>query len=96
MSAGLLDLLRQTESHQSVTGLELLQRLVRVVDQGEASALATTVLSPEAEDRHLVLVRLVQLGKLLTELILGDIGAVGVEDIPAKEIESDSVQSNSA
>ena len=64
--------------------LELLQGLVRVVDQSEAGALATTVLRAEPEDRHLVLVGLVQVGQLLTELILGDVGAVGVEDIPTR------------
>ena len=62
-------------------GLELLQGLGRVVDQSEASGLATTVLCAEPEDGDLVLVGLVQVGQLLTELILGDVGAVGVEDI---------------
>lgn len=62
-------------------GLELLQGLGGVVDQSEASGLATTVLCAEPEDGDLVLVGLVQVGQLLTELILGDVGAVGVEDI---------------
>lgn len=62
--------------------LELLQGLLGVVDQSEAGALATTVLCAETEDGDLVLVGLVQVGQLLTELILGDVGAVGVEDVP--------------
>lgn len=62
--------------------LEFLQGLVGIVNEGEASALATTVLSAETENGDLVLVGLVEVGKLITELILGDIGAVGVEDIP--------------
>lgn len=62
--------------------LELLQGLLRVVDQSEAGALATTVLCAEPEDGDLVLVGLVQVGQLVTELLLGDVGAVGVEDVP--------------
>lgn len=63
-------------------GLELLQGLGGVVDESEASALTTTVLGAETEDGDLVLVGLVQVGQLLAELILGDVGAVGVEDVP--------------
>lgn len=62
--------------------LEFLHGLVRVVDEGEAGALATTVLRTEAEDGNLVLVGLVEVGDLLAEFILGDVGAVGVEDVP--------------
>ena len=62
--------------------LELLQGLGGVVDQSEAGALTTTVLCAETEDGDLVLVGLVQVGQLLTELVLGDVGAVGVEDVP--------------
>lgn len=62
--------------------LELLEGLGGVVDQSEAGALATTVLCAETEDGDLVLVGLVQIGQLLTELVLGDVGAVGVEDVP--------------
>lgn len=61
--------------------LEFLHGFVRIVHQGEASALATTVLRTEAEDVHLVLVGLVEVGNLLAELIFGDVGAVGVEDV---------------
>lgn len=62
--------------------LELLQGLGGVVDQSEAGALTTTVLCAETEDGDLVLVGLVQVGQLLTELVLGDVRAVGVEDVP--------------
>ena len=61
--------------------LELLHRLARVVDEREAGALATSVLCPETEARDLVLARLVQLAQLAAELVLGDIGAVRVEDV---------------
>lgn len=66
-------------------GLELLQGLGGVVDQSEASGLATTVLCAEPEHGNLVLVGLVKVGQLLAELILGDVGTVGVEDIPKRE-----------
>lgn len=81
LSAGLLDLSSGTDADQAVVRLELLQGLVGVVDEGEASALATTVLSAETEDGDLVLVGLVQLGELLAELVLGDISTIGVEDV---------------
>jgi hypothetical protein len=63
-------------------GLELLQGLGGVVDQSEAGGLATTVLRAETEHGDLVLVGLVQVGQLLAELVLGDVRAVGVEDVP--------------
>lgn len=84
LSAGLLNLGSGTNADQTVVRLELLQGLVGVVDQSETSALATTVLRTETEDGDLVLVGLVEVGQLVTELILGDVGAVGVEDIPTR------------
>jgi hypothetical protein len=63
-------------------GLELLQGLGGVVDQSEAGGLAATVLRAETEHGDLVLVGLVQVGQLLAELVLGDVRAVGVEDVP--------------
>ena len=65
--------------------LKLLQSLLGVVDQSEAGALATTVLCAEPENGDLVLVGLVQVGQLLAKLVLGDIGAVGVEDVPKND-----------
>lgn len=84
LAGSLLDLVGGTDADQAVVRLELLQGLGGVVDQSEAGALATTVLCAEPEDGDLVLVGLVQVGQLLTELILGDVGAVGVEDVPGK------------
>jgi hypothetical protein len=81
LSAGLLDLHAGTDTDETVAGLELLEGLGGIVDHGEASGLATTVLCAETEDGDLVLVGLVQVGKLLTKLILGDVGAVGVQDV---------------
>lgn len=85
LAGGLLDLGGGTNADQTVGGLELLQGLGGVVDQSEAGGLATTVLGAETEDGDLVLVGLVQVGQLLAELILGDVGAVGVEDVPVSE-----------
>jgi len=84
LSAGLLDLGGLAVTDESVVGLELLHGLGAVVDEGEAGALATTVLGAETEDGNLVLVGLVQLGELLAELILGDVRAVGVEDVTVR------------
>jgi hypothetical protein len=82
LPTSLLNLGTSADAHQAVVGLELLHGLVRVVQQSEAGALAATVLGAEAEDGHLVLVRLVQVGQPVAELVLGDVGAVGVEDVP--------------
>lgn len=85
LATGLLNLVGSTDANQTVVRLELLQGLLGVVDQGEAGALATTILCAEAEYGDLVLVGLVQVGQLLAELVLGDIGAVGVEDVPKND-----------
>jgi hypothetical protein len=42
----------------------------------------------EAEDGDIVLLGLVQLTELSTELVLGDVGAVGVEDIATQNRQS--------
>ena len=81
LSAGLLDLGGLAVSDQSVVGLELLHGLGRVVEEGETGALATTELRAETEDGDGLLGLLVQLRELLAEFILGDVGAVGVEDV---------------
>jgi len=81
LPGSLLDLAGHADTDQSVVRLELLHGLGRVVDEGEAGALATTELGAETEDGDLVLGGLVELGELLAELILGDVGAVGVEDV---------------
>lgn len=62
-------------------GLEFLQSVVGVVDQSEAGGLSATELGAESEDGDLALVGFVELSKLRTKLILGDIGSVGVENI---------------
>lgn len=81
LSAWLLDLVGESNTDQSVMWLELLQCLRRIVDQGESSCLSTTELCLETENVDLVLVGLVHLGELSTELILGDVGSVWVENI---------------
>lgn len=81
LPAGLLDLARHAVSHQPVVGLELLHRLGGVVEESKAGALATTEVCPETEDGDILLLGLVQLSELAAELVLGDVGAVGVEDV---------------
>ena len=61
--------------------LKLLHRLGGIVDEREARALAAAVLRAEAEDRDLVFAGLVDFGELGAELVFGDVGAVGVEDV---------------
>lgn len=81
MSGGPLGLGGQSDADQPVLGLELLKSLRGVVDEAEAGSLTTTVLGPQAKDGDLFLRRLVHGGELLAELLLGDVGAVGVEDV---------------
>jgi hypothetical protein len=54
-------------------GLELLQILDGVVDEGETSGLSTTEMSAQAEDGNRLLVGLVELSQLAPEVILRDI-----------------------
>lgn len=82
LSAGTLGLGGEANTDESVVGLKLLHRLGRVVDEGEASGLATTELCAEAKDADLLLLGLVEAGELVAELLLGDVGAAGVEDVP--------------
>lgn len=72
------------DADQAVLGLELLHGLRRVVDEGEAGGLATTELGAQAEDGALVLVGLVEASDLLAELLLGDVGAAGVQDVTTR------------
>lgn len=81
MSAGLLDLVGETDTDESVVWLELLKGFWGIVDEGETGSLSTTELGLETEDVYLVLVGLVELSELLSELILGDVGSVWVEDV---------------
>jgi len=78
LSAGLLDLGCNTNTNQSEVWLEFLQRLGRIVDEGETGCLSTTILSLETENIDLVFAGLVYFGKLASELVLGDVGAVGM------------------
>ena len=84
LSAGALGLGGEANADQAVLGLELLEGLGGVVDEGEAGGLAATELGAQTEDLDLLLLGLVQGADLLTELLLGDVGAVGVEDVPAE------------
>ena len=88
MSAGLLNLRRNTNTNQSVVGLELLQCLWGIIDESETGCLSTTELSSQTENIDLILVGLVEFGELASEFFLGDVGTVGVEDITAILLES--------
>ena len=62
-------------------GLKFLQRLWGIVDESETSCLSTTELSSQTENIDLILAGFVEFGKLGSEFVFGDVGAVGVEDI---------------
>lgn len=81
LSAGLLDLGGEANTDQTVVGLELLHGLGGVVDEGEAGGLAATELGAQTEDGDLVLAGLVHAGELVGELLLGDVGTVGVQNV---------------
>ena len=70
-----------TYTSETVLWLKLLGRVQGVVDQGEPSRLATTESSAEAKHENVLLVRLVQLGQLFSEIILGDVGTTRVQDV---------------
>lgn len=81
LSRRLLDLVSKTISDKTVTGLELLSSINRVVNETETSGLTTTVLGLQTKNGDGVLLSAVDRSKLLTELILGDVGTVGVQDV---------------
>lgn len=81
LSAGTLGLGGHADADKAVGGLKLLQGLGGVVDEGEAGGLAATELGSQAKNLDLVLLHLVHAAELLAELLLGDVGAVGVEDV---------------
>ncbi len=56
-----------------------------VVDESEAGGLAATKLGSETKDIDLVLVGLVETGKLLAELFFEMLGRLGVEDITTEK-----------
>lgn len=86
LAEGTLNLGGLADTDEAVAGLKLLHGLGRVVDESEASGLAATILGAQAEDVDLVLLGLVQATELLTELLLGDVGTAGVENVPVHTI----------
>lgn len=52
-----------------------------VIYQSESGRLASAILCAETEAGYLVFVGFVELRELLAEFVLGDVGAVGMEDI---------------
>lgn len=81
LPASLLNLCSRPIPHQPIMRLKLLHHLMAVVYQSEPSRFASAVLCAETEAGYLVFVGLVEFGELLTELVLGDVGAVGVENV---------------
>ena len=70
-----------TYADQAVPGLEALLGSLVVVDEGETSATASTKVCPETKGNDAGGVGLVDARKLFGEVGLGDVGAVGVENV---------------
>lgn len=85
MSGGTLGLGGVAVPDLAVLGLELLQGLGGVVDKTETGSLAATELGAQTKDADLVLLGLVESGELVSQLLLGDVGAAGVEDVTVKK-----------
>ena len=64
--------------------LKRLHPLCTIVDECETCALATTVLCSESEAGDLVFLAFVEFGELGAEFVLGDVGALWVENIAVK------------
>lgn len=62
-------------------GLEFLQSLGGVVDESKSRGHATTIACAKTEDGNLVLGGFVDGRELLTEIILGEIGKVWVQNV---------------
>lgn len=73
LTGRLLDLGCLSESNKAVVGFEFFESLIRVVNQSEASGLATTILCTETENRDLVFIGLVHLCEPGPEILFGDI-----------------------
>ncbi len=86
LSASLLDLGGHAVPYQPVAGLEFLHCLCVLVDEGESCALATTKVCSETKDGDIVLLGLVELTELGSEVVLGYICAVWVENIAASPL----------
>lgn len=87
----LLNLGRLPIPYQPIMRLELLHRLLAVVDEREAGALAAAVLRAETEARDRVLGGFVEFREFLAQLIFGDVGARWVEDVTIQWREKDGV-----
>lgn len=81
LSGWLLNLLSHAVSDQSVGWLESLGVGNGLIHQTETGGLSTTEVGSESEDGDGVFVGLVQFGQSLSQLVLGDIGSVGVQDV---------------
>jgi hypothetical protein len=81
LSGSLFNLLGQSVSDQSVSWLKLLGVSSGLVDQTETSGLTSTELGSETENGNGILVGLVGLSQSFTQLVLGDVWSVWVQDV---------------
>lgn len=78
MAGRLINLGGVAVANEAVVGLELLEGVVGVVDQGETGGLSSSEVGAETEDGDGSLVGLVELSKLSAEVVLADV----CENIP--------------
>lgn len=74
-------------SDQSVMRFKFLQGFRGIIYESEASCFSTTKLCAKTENAELILACLIHLGQFATEIILGDIGAAGMEDVTVSLLE---------
>ncbi|KAH3667593.1 hypothetical protein OGATHE_003116 [Ogataea polymorpha] len=84
LSGGLFNLLGKTVSDESVGWFEFLGVSNRVVDETETGRLSTTESGSEAKHRDRVLLNFVKSRQLVSQLVLGHVGSVWVDDIDDK------------
>ena len=85
LSRGALGLGGEAVPDLAVLRIVLLQSLGGIVDETKAGGLAATKLGSQTEDGDLVLLGLVEGGELVAQLILGDVGSAGVEDVTRRK-----------
>ncbi len=60
---------------------ELLEEVHGIIDKGKSSGLSTTKVGPESKAGNNIGSHFVHLGQLLGDLLLGDGGSAGMQDI---------------
>ena len=73
LARGLLNFSGLAVTDQTVMGLELLQAVDRVIDEGETGGLSSSEVGAETEDGNGILLGFVGRSELGAEVVLGDV-----------------------